>query len=147
MDPVSLAASAAGLTSLGLQVLSGVTSYVDAFKSRDQDIVSIKSKITVLKNTIEVIRASSSNLQSRHPESVSAVTQNFTVCETALNALGQFASKLSNDNTTTRDSLAGFKTFGKQIRYPLDRPKLKELTQRLDETIETLQLALQALGL
>ncbi|KAI1868955.1 hypothetical protein JX265_006934 [Neoarthrinium moseri] len=147
MDPVSLAASAAGLTSLGLQVLSGVTSYVDAFKSRDQDIVSIKSKITVLKNTIEVIRASSSNLQSRHPESVSAVTQNFTVCETALNALGQFTSKLSNDNTTTRDSLAGFKTFGKQIRYPLDRPKLKELTQRLDETIETLQLALQALGL
>ncbi|KAK7972560.1 hypothetical protein PG988_006694 [Apiospora saccharicola] len=101
MDPVSLAASVAGLTSLGIQVTGGISTYLDALKCRDEELEAIRARI----------RPSAIPLpRSREHD---------------LDALDDFVAQLAgSDRSAWRLRLTD---KYRALHFAFDRPKIREL--------------------
>ncbi|KAK7990075.1 hypothetical protein PG989_010390 [Apiospora arundinis] len=150
-DPLSIAASAAGLVSLGLTVTGGVAKYADALKCRTEDLASVRQRNQSLRTTIRFIDGVKSQLQSQlshqqSPTSLTAVDDSIKACKAELVKLESLMVELSGCSSTTswRSKL---KNTGKKLTYAFDRSKVDQLATRLDHTIQVLQLALDGLGL
>ncbi|ETS87124.1 hypothetical protein PFICI_00952 [Pestalotiopsis fici W106-1] len=145
-DPLSAAASVAGLVSLGLQVSSGIIKYIDAVKSRDEELTHIRKKNDILLSVIEAIQRSCSSSRTQYPQSTAAVTQTFQLCDTQLKALDSLLAGLTNGslNPSTHTKV---RDLGRKVKYPFRREQVKALTSTLDQAIATLQLAVQGLEL
>lgn len=141
-DPVSLAASIAGLISLGLQVTSGISNYIDAVNCRDQELRDVRQQNDLLKQTLVIIETTSSRLEKWSPEITSVVKQSVEANKDSLNALESFvAQKLAGVDVGTWRSRLG------KLHYAFDRPKLQQLCNRVSRTQSGLQLAIDGLGL
>ncbi|KAK8021800.1 hypothetical protein PG990_006938 [Apiospora arundinis] len=150
-DPLSIAASAAGLVSLGLTVTGGVAKYADALKCRTEDLASVRQRNQSLRTTIRFIDGAKSQLQSQlshqqSPTSLTAVDDSIKACKAELAKLESLMVELSGCSSTSswRSKL---KNTGKRLTYAFDRSKVDQLATRLDHTIQVLQLALDGLGL
>jgi hypothetical protein len=147
-DPLSVAGLAAGLVSLGLQTCGGITKYIDALDCREQDITSIKQHNNSLRNTIQVVETSLTQLHRDHPGPTAAVRSCLDSCGNELRALDDLVAQLAagfDRSTTGRRNKV--KSQGKKLLYPFSRPKLEQLETRLRNANVTLQPALQALGM
>ena len=63
-EAVGLAASVAGLLSLGLQITGGIATYLDALESRQDELASIKRQNDALSAALDTIKTATSRFQS-----------------------------------------------------------------------------------
>lgn len=86
-DPFSVAASAVGVVSLGIQICQGLLSYYDGFKSFDRTIDSTCQKIENLRATFEICRellnTSGTTISKAHKN----VVKNMDACRNDLGLL------------------------------------------------------------
>lgn len=89
-DPLSIAAGAAGIVSLGLQVCGGLINYCQAWRSHDKGVEEALEKLTSLDLTLESLDKTLSAVET-HDDNI---TDNFRVardkiysCTADLNAL------------------------------------------------------------
>ncbi|KAK8045486.1 hypothetical protein PG993_005510 [Apiospora rasikravindrae] len=140
-----LAASAAGLISLGLQVTGGIAKYLDAVKCRDEELSAARQQNALLRDTLATIENATGRL-NRVPLEVIAVTKrNFESFRDSLTALESFVAQLASCNVITWRSRLKDKTA--KLRYAFDRPKLEQLCVRVRQAHCSLQLAIDGLGL
>ncbi|KAI0384705.1 hypothetical protein F5Y04DRAFT_293031 [Hypomontagnella monticulosa] len=144
-ESIGLAASVAGLMSLGLQVTNGVVQYINAFKSRQEELVFLRQQNNTLSTTLSAIQRSSSRLQAQSAEFTAAMAQGVQSCQHELSAAEDLCADLSNCDRSTWATRLNSKK-GK-ITYAFHRPKIQQLAQRLQQANEVLQLALTGLGL
>jgi hypothetical protein len=146
-DPLSVAGLALGVVSLGLQVVGGVTTYVDALDCRRQDIASVTQQNDSLQKTLQVVDTLRRQLQLEFPDGAAAVHDCLESCKSKLKALGSFVGSLTACDQSTTGSTSKLKNKGKKLLYPFHRQKLQQLEESLRTANEDLQLALQILGL
>ena len=141
-EALGLAASVAGLVSLGLQVTGGIATFLDALQSRQEDLASVKRQNDALTASLDIIKAASSRTQGQHSY---AITTSIQSCETELRAVEVLLADLANcDTTTWRQRLRSKK---KKLSYVFDRPKVQLVVQRLHNANQVLQLTLTGLNL
>ncbi|KAK8061164.1 hypothetical protein PG997_015385 [Apiospora hydei] len=92
-DAFGLAASVAGLISLGLQVTGGIASYLDALESRHEELASVKRQNDALTASLDLIKAASSRAQTHHGH---AITTSIQLCEAELRAAEVLLAALAN---------------------------------------------------
>lgn len=144
-EGVSLAASVAGLLSLGLQITGGIVKYLDAFKGREEELAYAKQQNDALTATLLAIETALSNIQAQHPIITSAVSQNIQSCKNELNAVEALRVDLADyDRSSLMVRLENKK---KKFTYPFHRSKTQQLAQRLQQANGVLQLTLTGLGL
>ncbi|KAI1377172.1 hypothetical protein F4677DRAFT_415538 [Hypoxylon crocopeplum] len=144
-EGVGLAASVAGLLSLGLQITSGIVKYLDAFENRQEELAYVRQQNDALTATLLAIETASSDFQGQRPEFTAAVSQSIQSCETELNAAEALRVDLADcDRSTWTTRLENKK---KKLTYAFHRSKVQQLAQRLQQANEVLQLALTGLGL
>ncbi|KAK7936639.1 uncharacterized protein PG986_015077 [Apiospora aurea] len=129
-EAFSLAASAAGLISFGLQVTSGITIYLDAVESRQDELASVKRQNDALAASLNIIKAAAASSRSGPNHHGQAITTSIQSCEAELRAVEALLAALANcDNTATwRQRLLSKK---KKLSYVFDRPKVQQVVQRL----------------
>ncbi|KAK8067259.1 hypothetical protein PG997_014006 [Apiospora hydei] len=144
VESVGLAASVAGLLSLGLQVTGGLVAYLDALKSRGEELASVKRQNDSLAAALSAIKAAfSSSLRNQHH--IPAVMRSIQACEGELQAAEELLASLANcDTRTWRQRM---KTKTKKLTYSFDRSKIQQINQRLHHANGVLQLTLTGLGL
>lgn len=85
-DPLSIAASAAGLVSLGLTVCSGLVDYYNAWKDQPSDVAAMCDSMRGLGKTFELL-----DEKVRHPlldrECVDRVTESIISCAAGVHGL------------------------------------------------------------
>ncbi|KAK8105151.1 hypothetical protein PG999_008510 [Apiospora kogelbergensis] len=141
-EAVGLAASVAGLVSLGLQVTGGIATLLDALENRQAELASVKRQSDALAASLDIIRATSSSFQNQHSY---AITASIQACETELQAVEALLADLANcDTSTWRQRLRGKK---KKLSYVFDRSKVQLVVQRLHNANQVLQLTLTGLNL
>lgn len=148
VDPVSLSASAAGLISLGIQACQGITQYLNAIKSRKDELASARRRTEDLSQILEWAQKSFTTIQAANfagPE----IERNIESCTEEINKLSDLVTKLLGDaaNTSKSKLSAQIDTARRKVRYPFDRSKIRDLEERLSRTVECLQLTLQCAGL
>lgn len=94
-DPLSVAASAAGLVSLGLTVCSGLLDYYNAWKDQPSDITAMCESLEALGKIFELL-----DQKVRHPllhrESVERVTESIISCAAGVQGLRSKLEKIRN---------------------------------------------------
>ncbi|KAK8877534.1 Ankyrin repeat-containing domain protein [Apiospora arundinis] len=145
MDPLSLAASVAGLTSLGIQITGGISIYLDALKCRDEELEAIRRQNGVLRSIIASIETTSFAIQSLPLSAAAAAAQSIKLCTEDLDELEMFVAQLSgSDLSTWRLRL---KDKSRRLHYAFDRPKISQLHTRIGQSKATLQLVVAELEL
>ncbi|KAF5601698.1 uncharacterized protein FSUBG_8064 [Fusarium subglutinans] len=140
-DPLSVAGSAVGIISLGIQVCQGLISYLQSFKSQDQDIQdSLKDVQTVvsilysLKGILPKVDESSSGTP--------AIRRCLAESEEKLREFQQFSLKLRGTQSQEHNVLEKMGHASRALLYPFREGKLKSLSQSLKGLLQNLSLCL-----
>ena len=97
-DPLSIAAGAAGLVSLGLTVCSGLFEYYNVWKDQHSDISAMCESLEGLSSIFELL-----DEKIRHPlldrKSVDKVTESIISCAAGIQGLQSKLKKISSAKT------------------------------------------------
>ncbi|KAG8161246.1 hypothetical protein KVR01_009510 [Diaporthe batatas] len=141
-ESVGLAASVAGLVSLGLQVTGGIVKYLDAFESRQDDLAFVKQQNEALRTSLQAIEEYVVAPGSS-PEVAAAVSGSMQSFEGALDRIEKLYPELVDSGGKSWTSRLDNRR--KRFTYPFNRSKVQQLGQQLEKARGTLQLTLNAL--
>ncbi|KXH29764.1 hypothetical protein CSIM01_05530 [Colletotrichum simmondsii] len=144
-ESVGLAASVAGLLSLGLQITGGIVKYMDAFEGRDEELRNVRKQNDNLGVTLHAMKTVLASLQGQSPAVAAAVDQNIRSCEEDLRALEALCIELSDHAGSTWTTRLENKK--KKVTFAFHRPKLRDLELQLQKAHGALQLIQSILGL
>lgn len=145
-DPLSIAGTAAGLVSLGIQVCQGLVFYIDGVKGRQADLRAISSETKNMQLAIDAINNLIPVLAPGHLQITSTtVSPALQTCEEELTALRDLLLQLSNSSTPPAGPLATIHEQAKKLKYPFKRQNLENLERKLHSANGVLQTATAAL--
>ncbi|KAJ9149793.1 hypothetical protein NKR23_g4090 [Pleurostoma richardsiae] len=156
MDPISITGTAAGLVSLGLQVVDGMTTYLNAVKGRKGDLDAATQQVQNLQNLIKVIERNVQTLKVEHQEPTAAVEGCMRDCTKQLGSFRDLIVKLADVSPPPAASSApparltiteAIKEMKKKAVYPFQRSKIEMLEKRLCNVVSALDSALAILNL
>lgn len=148
-DPLSTWASVAGLIGLGHKTCNAAMTYLDAIKSRSQEIERAEKEVQTIRHLLSTIENSTDKISSCHESSKSAVTACMATCHREIVALEALVSELQGPTAVGQESRLwnNIRDQGKKLAYPFHRSKLDRLQTQLDKVVRTLQVALQVAGM
>lgn len=143
-DPLSVAGTAVGIVSLGIQVCQGLINYVQASKGRKdeiqdsiQDVQQVVLLIYSLNNTLRGIN------ERRYTESLAASLKR---CYASLEKLQAFLVKLDPPQQSSGTSRI-VRDARHSLVYPFQQAKVNSLHQSLRKDLSDLRLAIQIVSL
>ncbi|UPL02243.1 hypothetical protein LCI18_013177 [Fusarium solani-melongenae] len=145
-DPLSVAGTAVGITSLGIQVCQGLVGYLRSAHGRRaeiaQDLGEIQTLISIFYSLNDILPKIN---QSRCTEATT-IRRCLEDSEGKLLELQQLLVKLKEpqDSTSNRDKM---REAGRTLVYPFRADTLKSLRQSLRELLDNLNLAIDITSL
>lgn len=143
-ESIGLAASFAGLVSLGLQITRGIVQYVDAFESRQKDLDFVRDENEALHATLRVVNTSL-GAHGQSQEVTAAADLNMQLLKKELDSVKALYTDLADRNGQNWTIRLDNKK--KRFTYAFNRSKIQELGQRLQKASNALQLTLNAMDL
>lgn len=146
-DPLSIAASVAGLLSLGLQSAEYLYKFYSTYRGQDDDLARAADKLDGLVGSLQELDELLRTRKWRRDEIniLQNVEKSITRCEDVINELRDEASKFK------KEPLEGLKkrlaTTARRVAYPFRRSTIEKLDEDVGEFRENLTLALQILQL
>jgi len=147
-DPVSLAGTAIGVLSLGIQVCQELRNYVNSASSRDKNIATILEQTTTLISIFDALRTVLPSVlsavdASRTATGPGAMLAALELCveqvQGKISEVHTMLSSLREPQVTTAQ--AKIRDVGKRLLYPLRRADTQELQKQLDGLVSNAQLA------
>ncbi|KAJ4423095.1 hypothetical protein N0V82_002224 [Gnomoniopsis sp. IMI 355080] len=146
-DPLSITASVAGLISLGVQVIGGITQYLDAVRERKDDLVLARKQVDLMRELLKLVESVSVKIEPTHNSAAASLKASASV-ESELKALEQFVRRIDTKKPSTSHAALGKVSLqAKMLTYPFHRPTLVGLLSQLTRVNEMLQAALQVVAL
>ncbi|GLI75175.1 hypothetical protein PoHVEF18_003428 [Penicillium ochrochloron] len=148
-DPFSVAGSAVGVVSLGLQVCQGLASYIDKYKSADKEVKSCKCKVEglnlILQELYDLLKGADGTdppLSGKFKVALRMITD----CESGIQDVKITLSKIQTDSSEPSQGVfPKIKTASKRALYPFRRDALVGLLTVLEWLQENLDTALALL--
>lgn len=144
-DPLSVAASVAGLVSLGIQVTQSLVDFYQAYSAQDTDLAKIAKRLESLQ---DIFRSLERTLAARKFESgerdlVERVEKCIQDCE-------ELILELRNESQNLIQSASGsfkvtLKTFSRRVAYPFRQSTLQKLDEDIGDLRANLSVALEVL--
>lgn len=148
MEAVGAAASVAGLVSLGIQVAQGISSYIDAIKTRKEELAAISKSVRHMYSSIDVLKNGIPSTPASYQAASSVVSTAIKACEEELEALSALLQSLLDFPSGQLHGLeSSVRQQKKTLSYPFHRPNLERLQRRLDSANGVLHIAIKALEL
>lgn len=153
-DPLSIAGSAVGVISLGIQVAQGLVEYYSAIKNQDADMVAVDSQLRRLKENFTSIDSAIKKTNNVFPNHVivRAIEDSLLECQKEVEALRKELNKI---RVTPKNSAAkiskmermkgSVRRFLKRAEYPFRQKTLeqvRDLAQQLNGHLATVMSAL-----
>lgn len=147
-DPLSIAASVAGLVSLGFQVVGGITQYLDAVRERKGDVASAKAHVFRTQELLKRVDVVAARVEPTHG-TTAAFLKGFASVQPELQALDNFVRSLDGKKVSSpnHEILEKVHVQAKKLTYPFHRPTMDRLESGLVHLNGTLQSAIQVSGL
>ena len=145
MDGLSVAASVAGIISLGIQVTQSLTDYYEAYKGQKSEIANIAEK---LKNLLCIFESMRRQLTDRkfgaaEKDLLETIEGSIQMCEEHIQEL---QSKVEKFKDSSGNSIrVAVQTTTRQVAYPFKQSTLRKLDADIDEIVSNLSLALAVL--
>lgn len=148
-DALGLAASAAGIVSLGLQVYTGISSYVDGINDRKTELSAVTRQADTLQTAVNALQDALPQINAVLSNNRSPLVPALKRVEEELWALRLFLDTLQEQQVPNQTP--GFATTMKQQKkkftFPFHRPTLEKLQKKLESANNALQTSLQVVDL
>lgn len=126
-DPFSAAGTAVGIVSLGIQVCQGLVSYYDKWKSFDDDIAQLRTKLDGLSQTLKHLdKHIVPNFKHFNAEEVEDVEKKIQSCCGGIRKLEAILAKCQSSAPANTVQGKAYKLYQKTF-YPLKKTTLQEL--------------------
>lgn len=146
-EPLSIAASIAGLMSLGIQVTETLVDFYSSYKHQDSDLVGTIEKLnnllTILKSLENTL--SNRNFQVDERSLIKSIETSIRNCDRLIHELQGECQKFSE--ATSNGIREIFKVAGRRAIYPFRQSTLQKLDKDINELRGNLSIALDVLQL
>lgn len=143
-DPLSVAGTAVGIASLGIQVCQGLIKYLQAVNDRNEEI---RDAVRDVKQVLSLLDNLNNTLPSdglgNGTTSIQAYIDNCNEKLTGLQRLLDGLSKTQSGNKITKKAVNAMRN----ISYPFQREKLIEMRQSLRSVLNDLNLIISVISL
>lgn len=129
-DPLSIAASVAGLITLAMEVAKATTKYWTSVKDCPKHVGKLQNELSAMQKTLERLAPLAGTLPS-----LTQLQTELDECETTLQVIQDKLEKGFNKKTKVK---GGFR-----FRWPLDEKEVKDAIASLGRYQDIFQLALQ----
>src|SRR5215469_12284716 len=145
MDGLSVAASVAGVLSLGIQVTQSLVDFYSAYKSQKSDVAHTIKKLEHLLGVLEILhnQLGDRTFLADEQDLIKNVQDEIQYCEECIRELQSETEKFKGK--TTDGIRATARTAAYRIAYPFRQSTLQKLEENIDEIVSHLSLALQVL--
>ncbi|KAL2867718.1 uncharacterized protein BJX67DRAFT_380661 [Aspergillus lucknowensis] len=144
-EPVSSAASAAGLIALGIESTKLIVKYCDGLRGRDNDVDNLRIKAGGLLSTLQLIASLLNQNNAIHPHIAADINSNILANENGIREINDRVAKLSPP-TGNMDISDKMRATGKKVLYPFRREGLLDTVRILEGLQMNLHTALLAEG-
>jgi ankyrin repeat domain-containing protein 50 len=145
MDGFSVAASAAGIISLGIQVTQSLIDFYEAYKGQKLDTANIAEKLQNLLAVFESLRRQLTNRKFPADEQalLQSIEGSIEDCEESVKELQTKIEKFKHDSGNSIQ--AAFRNTTRRLSYPFKQSTLRKLDADIDEIVSNLKFALVVL--
>lgn len=140
-DPFSVAGTAVGITSLGIQVCQGLARHYAQFTSFHHDISSTVGRVEQLERILEILSRHLQNLEE-HGGVADEVLRSIVDCGAGLRRLDGLVKKFREVQMPVKPE-DRVRIVRKRLLYPFKKDSLDELSRTVDRLQASLQLAIQ----
>ncbi|KAH8734162.1 hypothetical protein BGZ61DRAFT_585814, partial [Ilyonectria robusta] len=146
-DPLSVAGSAVGIISLGIQVSQGLYNYINSVRGRDKDLDTASTQVSHLLRTYQALSDLIPKIQSL-PDPDTEVIETLRQClqesERGVEELRVLLESLQN--VVASDLKGKMKNTGRLLGFGLRREDLTQMQDNVLRLTETTELALQVIN-
>ncbi|KAF4468147.1 pyruvate decarboxylase [Fusarium albosuccineum] len=146
-EPLSVAGSAVGIISLGIQVCNGLLVYADAIRGREQDMVDRTDEVRSLLSLFNSLEQTIGRIAIESPDNARLLLEYLRQTQGKLRVLEELLQEV-NIPTRAPASLKGKMREAYQIAvYPMKKRKLENARQTLQGLVHILKTAQQRVNL
>ncbi|KAF4978381.1 hypothetical protein FZEAL_5222 [Fusarium zealandicum] len=148
-DPLSVAGTAVGITSLGIQVCHGLLVYADAVRGREQDVADGKDEVESLLALFKSLDQTIDWLKKESPEKASSLLEHLRQNKLK-ERLGSLEKSLEDVGILVKsgDGLRAMtKNTYRAAVYPIKKSKIEGARKTVQTLLASLTAALQTVGL
>ncbi|KAF4966220.1 hypothetical protein FSARC_6105 [Fusarium sarcochroum] len=146
-DPLSVAGSAVGIISLGIQVCNGLLIYADAIRGRSQDLADHMDQVRSLLALFKSLNLTITRLESLNSENAKSLLDHLQQAESKLKGLQELLTEVGIPPSTTADFKGKMKEKYRAAVYPIKKSKLEGARQTVQALLGSLTAAIQTAGL
>ncbi|KAI0151112.1 hypothetical protein BJ166DRAFT_535187 [Pestalotiopsis sp. NC0098] len=146
-EAFGVAASAGGIVSLGLQVYSGLNSYVEGVKDRKAELSAVSRQLNTFHATVSALQDALPRFNVLLSKSASPLPRALNTVEQELWALKLFLNKLQQAPDQSPSVSTTLREQKKKLTFPFHQPTLEKLQKKLETANLALQTSLQVVDL
>lgn len=146
-EPLSIAASVAGLISLGIQVTQSLFDFYNAYKKRDSDVLGMSERLESLLDILQHLHKTlvDRKFQADEQGLIKSIETLIKNCDESIQELQDECQKFSK--ASSNGIKAAVKVVGRQAIYPFRRSTILKLDEDIGEIRVNLSSVLDVLQL
>ncbi|ORY19330.1 hypothetical protein BCR34DRAFT_210887 [Clohesyomyces aquaticus] len=145
-DPLSVAASVAGIISLGIQVTQSLVNFYEAYRGQKSEIAGIAEGLKILLLILEALRDQLSNRKFRGDEEKALLKCIEASIENCEDSIEELQAKIERFGQESSDNIrAAVRSSVRRVAYPFKQSTLQKLNADIDEIASNIKFALAVL--
>jgi hypothetical protein len=146
-DPLSVAGSAVGIISLGIQVCQGLIQYADAIRGRQKDVDDGMDEVRSLLAVFKSLEQTIARIETDSPENARPLLEHLRQAELKLRSLEEVLTEVGIAVNTSSTIKGKMKETYRAAIYPMKRSKLEGARQNVQSILGILTTTLQTVDL
>ncbi|KAG4264892.1 hypothetical protein FPRO03_00176 [Fusarium proliferatum] len=144
-EAFGIAGSAFGTVSLGLQLFTEISKYLNSVEGRDEDLERAKNYARDFESSLMSLRTWASNTGISDVDLERAISESQANCAAAINDLSKTVADLKGQDPIPNSRSSKARTLIVKLKYPFKKQNLENLEKQLFNAISVLQFALTIL--
>lgn len=145
-DALSVARTAVGIVSLGIQVCQGLITYYSAYKDQDAIILAVQQNVTALLGHLSKTQLILHSLSGEHDSATAQVESEVKRCLTSISAL-EVTRKKCRDESLSDGIRSQVKRKAQKLSFPFRKETLEDVQKNVGTVQACLHMAISILEL
>ncbi|KAF5254518.1 hypothetical protein FANTH_776 [Fusarium anthophilum] len=146
-EAFGIAGSAFGTVSLGIQLFTEISNYLNSVEGRDEDLERAKNYALDLYSSLIALDTLASTTGIGDADLERVVNQGQANCASAINKLSKMVAELKGQDPIPNSRISKARNLYIKLKYPFKKQNLENLEKQLFNTVSVLKLALTVLQL
>ncbi|KAF5964018.1 hypothetical protein FBULB1_13024 [Fusarium bulbicola] len=146
-EAFGIAGSAFGTASLGIQLFTEISNYLNSVEGRDEDLERAKNYALDFHSSLIALETLASTTGISDTDLERVINQGQANCATAISNLSKMVAQLKGQDPIPNSRTSKAMTLYVKLKYPFKKQNLESLEKQLFNTVSVLKFALTILQL